>query len=405
MRWRVSPAVRAVLAGGRDQPVHGAGRLGDADRSGRGVHRSGPGRSGRSAPRRGPASRSPVAHRRRRDGHTERPDDRRNAAYCDEPTDSRRRTRGTRPTAAETPLWLKVLASIFLLAVLGAILALVVYLLLAGARAGGAGPAGSAREVEFTALDEPARLAEAIASDAAEQDGAAARRRPAQRHRRRWHAVRGAGRARRACGRRPWETSSEYAIRILDLVSADSGAVNRLAGALPRGPVLRPPDHRGRTGTRRSTRWPAIRRSLGAAHMRWGTLCHDLARGVSSRVSSSAAAGSSWPSSSASSPQPGAVRRDDGHRPHAVVARHRHVDAAPRAVGAPAAAQRRPGRRGHLRPAHPVQPRAGQRALRLPCGDRLVGSRPGPRPRPRRGPSTASSTPCDGCRPPRSTAS
>ncbi len=160
---------------------------------------------------------------------TERPDNPRNLPYCDEPTDSDQNA-GDPADRAETPLWLKILASIFLLAVLGTILALVVYLLLvARERARGRTRQGVRERVEFTALDEPARLVEAITSDAAEQDGLLRDGDPRNAIVAAWLRFEAQGDS-VGLGRRSWETSSEYAIRILDLVSADSGAVNRLAG-------------------------------------------------------------------------------------------------------------------------------------------------------------------------------
>jgi len=160
---------------------------------------------------------------------TESPDNPRNLPYCDEPTDSDQNA-GDPADRAETPLWLKILASIFLLAVLGTILALVVYLvLLARERAGGRTRQGVRERVEFTSLDEPARLVEAITSDAAEQDGLLRDGDPRNAIVAAWLRFEAQGDS-VGLGRRSWETSSEYAIRILDLVSADSGAVNRLAG-------------------------------------------------------------------------------------------------------------------------------------------------------------------------------
>ncbi len=49
--------------------------------------------------------------------------------------------------------------------------------------------------------------------------------------------------------RRAWETSSEYTIRVLDLVDADAGGLPP-RHALPRGPLLRARADRGRPGPR-----------------------------------------------------------------------------------------------------------------------------------------------------------
>jgi hypothetical protein len=82
--------------------------------------------------------------------------------------------------------------------------------------------------VEFTTLGEPARLLEAIAHDATEQDSVLREGDPRNAIVAAWLRFEVQGES-AGVGRRPWETSSEYAIRILDLVAADSGAVNRLA--------------------------------------------------------------------------------------------------------------------------------------------------------------------------------
>ena len=65
--------------------------------------------------------------------------------------------------------------------------------------------------------------------------------------------------------RQDWETSSEYTIRVLDLVDADPAAVSRLARPLPRGAVLRARAHRGRPrrGARGARRDPPHHRRPG----------------------------------------------------------------------------------------------------------------------------------------------
>ncbi len=80
----------------------------------------------------------------------------------------------------------------------------------------------------FDTLGEPARLAAAITDDAREQDrllldGEARNAIVAA-----WQRFEVQG-ASAGVPRRSWETSSEYALRILDAVAADSGAVTRLA--------------------------------------------------------------------------------------------------------------------------------------------------------------------------------
>ena len=52
--------------------------------------------------------------------------------------------------------------------------------------------------------------------------------------------------------RRAWETSSEYTLRVLDLVDADAAGGVPARRALPRGPLLRARADRGRPARRRS---------------------------------------------------------------------------------------------------------------------------------------------------------
>ena len=81
---------------------------------------------------------------------------------------------------------------------------------------------------DFTVLDEPARVAEQVVGDADEQDallrGGDARNAIVAT----WHRFEVQG-ERAGVPRRPSETSSEYALRILDLAEADTGPVRRLA--------------------------------------------------------------------------------------------------------------------------------------------------------------------------------
>ena len=83
-------------------------------------------------------------------------------------------------------------------------------------------------EVGFTTLGEPARLAQEIAADAAEQDAVLRDGDARNAIVAAWQRFEVQGAA-AGVGRQPWETSSEYALRILDLVSADAGATHRLA--------------------------------------------------------------------------------------------------------------------------------------------------------------------------------
>ena len=122
----------------------------------------------------------------------------------------------------------------------------------------------SRRRSQFDPLDAPAqRRADAWWPGAGEQRAAARRGQPAQRDRRLLAPVRGAGRRRRASERQPWETSSEFTLRVLDrLVDADERRGVPPGRALPRGPLLRrtrsprPTAPRpGRRSTRSTGRW------------------------------------------------------------------------------------------------------------------------------------------------------
>lgn len=163
------------------------------------------------------------------DGTVEEPDNPRNLPYCDEPV----ATDGETPTPvsqAPPPLWLKVLVWAFVFVGAATFLALVVFLLLQVRNQAGRRRRGSAREaVAFATLDDPARLAEEIVADAASQDAVLRAGDPRNAIVAAWQRFEVQGEA-AGVGRERWETSSEYALRILDLVSADSGATNRLAG-------------------------------------------------------------------------------------------------------------------------------------------------------------------------------
>jgi Domain of unknown function (DUF4129) len=84
-------------------------------------------------------------------------------------------------------------------------------------------------EVDFDVLEGPRRLAEEITRDAAEQRRVLMEGSPRNAIVECWHRFEqqaaGAG-----LERHPWETSSEFTLRMLDLVAADSHAVAELAG-------------------------------------------------------------------------------------------------------------------------------------------------------------------------------
>ncbi|CUR60538.1 conserved exported hypothetical protein [metagenome] len=127
------------------------------------------------------------------------------------------------------PLWIKVLGWLFLTTLLLVIAGGIAWLLVALARAALSGRAEEQRlDAEFTALDEPVRVVEQVVGDAAEQDallrdGDARNAIVAA-----WHRFEVQG-DRAGVPRRASETSSEYALRLLDLADADIGPVTRLA--------------------------------------------------------------------------------------------------------------------------------------------------------------------------------
>ncbi|PKH38922.1 protein of unknown function [Nocardioides alpinus] len=162
------------------------------------------------------------------DGIVEEPDNPDDLPYCDEAAapDS-----GTAEPASQAPppLWLKVLVWIFVFVGAALFLTLVVVLVrMAWTQAGPRKRRDAREEVAFTALGEPARLAREIAADAGEQDAVLREGDPRNAIVAAWQRFEVQGDA-AGVGRQQWETSSEYALRILDLVAADAGATHRLA--------------------------------------------------------------------------------------------------------------------------------------------------------------------------------
>lgn len=131
----------------------------------------------------------------------------------------------------EPPLWVKLLVWTLEILILVGIVAFVAYLLVHARRAWLRRPARPAErdEVDFVALDEPARIARAIAEDAAEQDAVLRDGEPRNAIVAAWRRFELQG-ARAGISRQSWETSSEFALRMLERVDAESDAVNRLAG-------------------------------------------------------------------------------------------------------------------------------------------------------------------------------
>lgn len=162
------------------------------------------------------------------DGTVETPDNPDNLPLCDEPA-------GTEGDPAEpveqpsAPLWLKVLVWLFVFAGAAILLAAVALLVrLARDQVGPRRRRESRDAVEFSTLGEPAGLAEEIIAGAAAQDAVLREGDPRNAIVAAWHRFEVQGEA-AGVGRARWETSSEYAVRLLDLVSADAGATHRLA--------------------------------------------------------------------------------------------------------------------------------------------------------------------------------
>lgn len=126
------------------------------------------------------------------------------------------------------PWWIQVLITVFLGAVLAAFVAFAAFLLLLAVRALLAGRREERASVGLTPLEEPVRVATQVVEDAEEQDallrdGDARNAIVAT-----WHRFEVQG-ERAGVPRRASETSSEYALRILDLAAADTVPVRRLA--------------------------------------------------------------------------------------------------------------------------------------------------------------------------------
>jgi hypothetical protein len=162
------------------------------------------------------------------DAASESPDNPDDLPLCDEagaPSDQGQES----VPQAPPPLWLKVLVWVFVLAGAAVFLVLVVVLLLAVRDQARPRRRRAVHETAaFATLEEPQRLAEEILAGARDQDAVLREGDPRNAIVAAWQRFEVQGEA-AGVGRRQWETSSEYAIRILDLVSADAGATTRLA--------------------------------------------------------------------------------------------------------------------------------------------------------------------------------
>ncbi|RYB91539.1 DUF4129 domain-containing protein [Nocardioides glacieisoli] len=156
------------------------------------------------------------------------PDDINERDYCDPPGAS---IDDYRDLAEQNPppWWVKVLVYVILFGLLGLVAGGVLWLLVTVVRAALSRRGGEERvDVALTVLDEPDRVAAAVVADAEEQDallrdGDARNAIVAA-----WHRFEVQGEA-AGVPRHGAETSSEYALRFLDLADADTGPVRRLA--------------------------------------------------------------------------------------------------------------------------------------------------------------------------------
>ena len=140
--------------------------------------------------------------------------------------------RGDQPDRpdGEPPAWLNVLAVLVQVAALFGLVYLVLKMVRWGRRR--QGPPRSqvdpAPDLQFDVLDAPDRVADAIAADAAEQRAALLEGTPRNAIVACWHRFEQQARS-IGLAREPWETSSEFTLRLLDLVAAEPAAVARLA--------------------------------------------------------------------------------------------------------------------------------------------------------------------------------
>jgi hypothetical protein len=185
------------------------------------------------------------------------------SGYCDPPSVGDREEAEDLVVQNPPPFWLKVLVWLALGALLVGGAALVLWLLVAVARQlrAGRGRREQRPDVEFSVLDEPDRIAEQVVRDADEQDALLRDGDARNAIVETWHRFEVQG-ERAGVPRRGSETSSEYALRILDLADADSGPVTRLAELYREA---RFSDHQitERHRAEALTALAAIRRSLG----------------------------------------------------------------------------------------------------------------------------------------------
>ncbi len=199
------------------------------------------------------------------DGSTtvEIPDDFAERNYCEPPDDFGGDGDGD-PTEKAPPQWVGMLTGLILAAAAAGGLAVLVRLVARFLRELGEHRVREDERtaVAFTVLDEPARVAQQVAADVAEQETLLREGDPRNAIVAAWHHFEVQG-ERAGMARRASETSSEYGLRILDLAEADGGSVNRLAELYREARFSDHPvteEHRARALTALAD----IRRSLGA---------------------------------------------------------------------------------------------------------------------------------------------
>lgn len=156
------------------------------------------------------------------------PDDLDERNYCDPPganiSDYRDLVEQNPP-----PVWIKVLVTLFLGALLVLVVTGVLWLVVAAVRILRSRSGAERRTaVDFPVLDEPTRVTDQMSRDADEQESVLRQGDPRNAIVAAWHRFEVQG-ERAGVPRRASETSSEYALRILDLASADAAPVDHLA--------------------------------------------------------------------------------------------------------------------------------------------------------------------------------
>jgi len=156
------------------------------------------------------------------------PDDYGQRDYCEPPADSVDDFRDF-VEQSPPPLWVRVLVTVLLGGLLVLVAAGVLWLVVAAARSVlSRRDADERADLSFDVLAEPQRVAEAVAADGEEQEAVLRVGDPRNAIVATWHRFEVQGET-AGVPRRASETSSEYALRILDLADADDAPVTRLA--------------------------------------------------------------------------------------------------------------------------------------------------------------------------------